>query len=73
LNDSSDRVPQEHVVGRLLTSPKTVIRFLPGFPAREILTNIAGTTLADVRAFEEIEPLETGLRPKSPERQRTRT
>jgi D-lactate dehydrogenase len=55
--DLSDQVLQDDVLARLLTFPNVLITSHQGFLTREALGNIAGTTLASVRAFERGEPL----------------
>lgn len=54
--DLSDQVLQDDVLARLLTFPNTLITSHQGFLTREALANIAGTTLANIRAFERGEP-----------------
>jgi D-lactate dehydrogenase len=56
--DLSDQVLQDDVLARLLTFPNVLITSHQGFLTREALTNIARTTLANVRAYERKGPLE---------------
>ena len=60
--DLSDQVLQDDVLARLLTFPNVLITAHQGFLTREALANIAETTLSNVRAFEQGEPLVNELR-----------
>lgn len=53
----SDQVLQDDVLARLLTFPNVLVTSHQAFLTREALTNIADTTLANVRAFERGEAL----------------
>jgi D-lactate dehydrogenase len=66
--DLSDQVLQDDVLARLLTFPNTLITSHQGFLTREALANIARTTLASIRAFEQGGPLEHEVRPAGSER-----
>jgi D-lactate dehydrogenase len=55
--DLSDKVLQDDVLARLLTFPNIIVTSHQGFLTREALAAIAGTTLANVQAFERGEPL----------------
>ena len=55
--DLSGEVLQDDVLARLLTFPNTLITSHQGFLTREALANIAETTLANITAFERLEPL----------------
>jgi D-lactate dehydrogenase len=61
--DLSEQVLQDDVLARLLTFPNTLITAHQGFLTHEALANIARTTLASIRAFEEGEPLANEVRP----------
>ena len=50
--DSSSQVMQDDVFARLLTFPNVIVTGHQGFFTREALEAIAGTTLANVSAFE---------------------
>jgi len=60
--DLSDRVLQDDVLARLLTFPNVLITAHQAFLTREALANIAETTLANVRAFADGEPLVNEVR-----------
>jgi D-lactate dehydrogenase len=60
--DLSDDVLQDDVLARLLTFPNVLITSHQAFLTREALTNIAETTLANVRAFDRGEPLVNEVR-----------
>ena len=60
--DLSDQVLQDDVLARLLTFPNVLITAHQGFLTREALVNIAETTLSNVRAFEQGEPLVNEVR-----------
>jgi D-lactate dehydrogenase len=51
--DLSEQVLQDDVLARLLTFPTTLITSHQGFLTREALANIAETTLANIKAFEQ--------------------
>jgi D-lactate dehydrogenase len=71
--DLSDQVLQDDILARLLTFPNTLITSHQGFLTHEALANIAQTTLANIRAFEQGEPLVNEVRPAaSPARAITR-
>lgn len=53
----SNQVLQDDTLARLLTFPNTLITSHQGFLTKEALTNIAETTMANIRAFERGEPL----------------
>ncbi|MBI2829264.1 MAG: 2-hydroxyacid dehydrogenase [Acidobacteria bacterium] len=55
--DLSDQVLQDDVLARLLTFPNVLVTSHQAFLTTEALANIAGTTLANVRAFERGEVL----------------
>lgn len=55
--DLSNQVLQDDVLARLLTFPNVLITSHQGFLTREALANIADTTLGNVRAFENGDPL----------------
>jgi D-lactate dehydrogenase len=60
--DLSNQVLQDDVLARLLTFPNVIITAHQAFLTREALANIAETTLANVRAFEEGGALENEVR-----------
>ena len=60
--DLSGEVLQDDVLARLLTFPNVLITSHQAFLTREALTNIAETTLANVRAFERGDPLVNEVR-----------
>ncbi|MGZ3708814.1 MAG: NAD(P)-dependent oxidoreductase, partial [Bdellovibrionota bacterium] len=60
--DLSDRVLQDDVLARLLTFPNVMITSHQAFLTQEALTNIAETTLQNVRDFEENRPLVNEVR-----------
>lgn len=60
----SEQVLQDDVLARLLTFPNVLITSHQAFLTREALANIAGTTLANVSAFERSEPLRNEVRPE---------
>jgi D-lactate dehydrogenase len=51
--DLSSETLQDDVLARLLTFPQVIVTAHQGFLTREALANIAETTLANVRAFEQ--------------------
>ena len=55
--DLSERVIQDDVFARLLTFPNVLITSHQGFFTQEAISQIAGTTLANIREFEEGIPL----------------
>lgn len=55
--DLSGQVLQDDVLARLLTFPNVLVTSHQAFLTHEALANIAETTLASVRAFEQGEPL----------------
>jgi D-lactate dehydrogenase len=59
--DLSDQVLQDDVLARLLTFPNVIITAHQGFLTHEALSNIADTTLSNIR---ELEELESGKRDK---------
>lgn len=63
--DLSDQVLQDDVFARLQTLPNVIITGHQAFFTEEALTNIAETTLNNVRAFERGEPLENEVRPRN--------
>jgi D-lactate dehydrogenase len=67
--DLSDQVLQDDVLARLLTFPNTLITSHQGFLTREALANIAQTTLANIRAFEQGAPLVNEVRSATSRRQ----
>jgi D-lactate dehydrogenase len=69
--DLSEQVLQDDVLARLLTFPNTLITSHQGFLTHEALANIARTTLANVRAFEQGESLANEVRPAGSRRQVT--
>jgi D-lactate dehydrogenase len=60
--DLSGQVLQDDVLARLLTFPNVLVTSHQAFLTREALGNIAHTTLASVRAFEQGEPLVNEVR-----------
>jgi D-lactate dehydrogenase len=55
--DLSERVIQDDVFARLLTFPNVLITAHQGFFTREAMNQIAGTTLSNIREFEDGKPL----------------
>ncbi len=55
--DLSDRVIQDDIFARLLTFPNVIITAHQGFFTQEAISQIATTTLANIREFEEGAPL----------------
>jgi D-lactate dehydrogenase len=55
--DLSDRVIQDDIFARLLTFPNVIITAHQGFFTQEAISQIATTTLANIREFEEGGPL----------------
>jgi D-lactate dehydrogenase len=55
--DLSDRVIQDDVFARLLTFPNVIITAHQGFFTQEAINQIATTTLANIREFEDGKPL----------------
>jgi D-lactate dehydrogenase len=53
--DLSDQVLQDDVLARLLTFPNVIITAHQGFLTHEALSNIADTTLSNIREFEELQ------------------
>jgi D-lactate dehydrogenase len=60
--DLSGQVLQDDVLARLLTFPNVLVTSHQAFLTHEALANIAETTLASVRAFEQGEPLVNEVR-----------
>lgn len=63
--DLSDQVLQDDVFARLQTLPNVIITGHQAFFTEEALTNIAETTLNNVCAFEQGNPLENEVRPRN--------
>lgn len=63
-SDLSGQVLQDDVLARLLTFPNVLVTSHQAFLTREALSNIAHTTLGNVRAFEEGETLVNEVRVK---------
>lgn len=55
--DLSDRVIQDDIFARLLTFPNVIITAHQGFFTQEAISQIATTTLANIREFEDGSPL----------------
>ncbi len=55
--DLSEQVLQDDILARLLTFPNVLITSHQAFLTQEALTNIAETTLQNVKDFEEKRPL----------------
>ena len=60
--DLSDRVLLDDVLARLMSFPNVLITSHQAFLTREALENIAATTLENLRAFENGEPLENEVK-----------
>jgi D-lactate dehydrogenase len=60
--DLSGQVLQDDVLARLLTFPNVLVTAHQAFLTHEALANIAQTTLGNVRAFEQGEPLVNEVR-----------
>lgn len=63
--DQSAHGLKDDVLARLITFPNVIVTGHQAFLTREALTNIADTTLENIRAFEKGEPLVNRVEPKS--------
>ncbi len=68
--DLSERVIQDDVFARLLTFPNVIITAHQGFFTREAMRQIAATTLANIREFEDGKPLSNEVLPEREVRQK---